>query len=148
MSDNVSKDQMPEVNPRLLRILKAAEKMEKALESIKDHLVIMPFEFTRREKGPFDLSDDDRRVSTDSDILGNQIRARHNERMSHSLFYEFVMPTIKELECNDVGLSEEEIRRIIQSRMNVLIILQIETVDTNSNLLDEVNLAAFEVLKA
>lgn len=148
MSDDISKNQVSEVNPRLLRILKAAEKMEKALEGIKDHLVIKPFEFTRREKGPFDLSDDDRRVSTDSDILGNQIRARHNERMSHSLFYEFVMPTIEELERNDVGLSEEDVRRIIQSRMNVLIILQIETVDADSNLLNEVNLAAFEVLKA
>ena len=148
MSDDVSKDQVPKVNPRLLRILKAAEMMENALEGIKDHLVIKPFEFTRREKGPFDLSDDDRHVSADSDILGNQIRTRRNEWLERTLFYEFVMPTIKELERNDVWLSEEDKRRIIQSRMNVLIILQIETTDPDSDLLNEVNLAAFEVLKA
>nr|DAI56464.1 MAG TPA: hypothetical protein [Bacteriophage sp.] len=148
MSNDDSKGSQHEINPRLLRMMKATEKMENAMEGIKDHIDIKPFEYTHRGKGPFDLSDDDRHVSSECDYLSEQLRSRRNESLAHTLFYGFVVPTIKTLDDNETGLSEEDKRRIIQSRINVLIIIQTEAVDAESDLLDEVNLAAFEVLKA
>lgn len=114
----------PNTNLRVLGMLKAAKKMEKALEGVKEHLVIKPFEeATIDGKSMMNvtfgrLSDDIDLVTLDADIglLANII-------LNPISIY------LKE-ECPD--LPEKDRRRILQSRVAVLALIQIKPPETEA----------------
>ena len=115
---------VPNANLRVLAMLKAAKKMEKALDGIKEHLRIDPFkEVTVDDKTMINLtfsrlSDDIDQVTLDADI-----------KMFSNLILNPISIYLKE-ECPD--LPEQDRRRIIQSRVAVLALLQIRPPQTEA----------------
>lgn len=128
----------PNANLRVLRMLKAAKKMEKALEGIKEHLVIEPFkEAIIDDKTMINLSfgrisDDIDLVTLDADI-----------KMLANLILNPISIYLKE-ECPD--LPEKDRRRILQSRVAVLALIQIRPPQTEA--FEAVNRAVLAVMMA
>lgn len=128
----------PNANLRVLRMLKAAKKMEKALEGIKEYLVIEPFkEAIIDDKTMINLSfgrisDDIDLVTLDADI-----------KMLANLILNPISIYLKE-ECPD--LPEKDRRRILQSRVAVLALIQIRPPQTEA--FEAVNRAVLAVMMA
>lgn len=114
----------PNANLRVLAMLKAAKKMEKALDGVKEHLVIKPFEETTVDGKSMvsvtfgRLSDDIELVTLDADI-----------GMLANVVLNPISIYLKE-ECPD--LPEKDRRRIIQSRVAVLALIQIRPPETEA----------------
>lgn len=129
---------VPNANLRVLAMLKAAKKMEKALEGIKEHLVIEPFkEAIIDDKTMMNLSfgrisDDIDLVTLDADI-----------KMLANLILNPISIYLKE-ECPD--LPEKDRRRILQSRVAVLALIQIRPPQTEA--FEAVNQAVLAVMMA
>ena len=128
----------PNANLRVLAMLKAAKKMEKALECVKEHLVIEPFEEViidgksmvnlkfSRSSGDIDL------VTRDEDV-----------KMFANLILSPISIYLSE-ECPD--LPEKDRRRILQSRVAVLALMQIRPPQTEA--FEAVNQAVLAVMMA
>lgn len=129
---------IPNANLRVLTMLKAAKKMEKALEGVKEHLRIDPFkEVTVDDKTMINLtfsrlSDDIDQVTLDADI-----------KMLANLILNPISIYLKE-ECPD--LPEKDRRRILQSRVAVLALIQIRPPQTEA--FEAVNQAVLAVMMA
>lgn len=114
----------PNANLRILAMLKAAKKMEKALEGVKEHLVIKPFEeATVDGKSMVNvtfgrLSNDIELATLDADV-----------KIVSNLILNPISIYLKE-ECPD--LPEKDRRRIIQSRVAVLALIQIRPPETEA----------------
>lgn len=128
----------PNANLRVLTMLKAAKKMEKALEGVKEHLRIDPFkEVTVDDKTMINLtfsrlSDDIDQVTLDADI-----------KIFANLILNPISIYLKE-ECPD--LPEKDRRRILQSRVAVLALIQIRPPQTEA--FEAVNQAVLAVMMA
>lgn len=128
----------PNANLRVLAMLKAAKKMEKALDGIKEHLRIDPFkEVTVDDKSMINLtfsrlSDDIDQVTLDTDI-----------KMFSNLILNPISIYLKE-ECPD--LPEKDRRRILQSRVAVLALIQVRPPQTEA--FEAVNQAVLAVMVA
>mgnify|MGYP000178312520 CR=1 FL=1 len=128
----------PNANLRVLGMLKAAKKMEKALEGIKEHLVIEPFdEITIDDKKTLSVSFG--RLSSDIELvtLGSEIKMISNLILNPISIY------LKE-ECHD--LPEKDRRRILQSRVDVLALIQIRPPQIEA--FEAVNQAVLDVMMA
>lgn len=129
---------IPNANLRVLAMLKAAKKMEKALEGVKEHLRIEPFdEITIDDKKTLSvsfgrLSDDVELATLDSEI-----------KMIANLILNPISIYLKE-ECPD--LPEKDRRRILQSRVAVLALIQIRPSQTEA--FEAVNQAVLAVMMA
>ena len=129
---------IPNANLRVLAMLKAAKKMEKALEGVKEHLRIEPFdEITIDDKKTLSvsfgrLSDDVELATLDSEI-----------KMIANLILNPISIYLKE-ECPD--LPEKDRRRILQSRVAVLALIQIRPPQTEA--FEAVNQAVLAVMMA
>lgn len=126
----------PNANLRVLAMLKAAKKMEKALEGVKEHFEIEPIENTTVEGRPLigltfnRLSDDIELNMLDSDI---------------NLIAKLVVSPIKaylDTECPELPEAVKD--RILQSRFAVLALIQVRPRDTK--LFEEVNKAILAVM--
>jgi hypothetical protein len=114
----------PNANLRVLAMLKAAKKMEKALEGVKEHLVIDPFkEDTVGDKSVVNVSFG--RLSGDIDLATQD----ENAQMLANLILSPISIYLGE-ECPD--LPEKERRRIQQSRVAVLALTQIRPPQTEA----------------
>lgn len=128
----------PNANLRVLGMLKAAKKMEKALEGIKEHLVIKPFEEAAVD-GKNMVSVTFGRLSDDIDLatLDADVKIVSNLILNPISIY------LKE-ECPD--LLEKDRRRILQSRVAVLALMQIRPPQTEA--FEAVNQAVLAVMMA
>lgn len=129
---------IPNANLRILAMLKAAKKMEKALEEVKEHLRIDPFkEVTIDDKKTLSVSFG--RLSSDIDLvtLDADIKIFANLILNPISIY------LKE-ECPD--LPEKDRRRILQSRVAVLALIQIRPPQTEA--FEAVNQAVLAVMMA
>lgn len=129
---------IPNANLRVLAMLKAAKKMEKALEGIKEHLKIEPFdEITIDDKKTLSVSFG--RLSDDIELvsLGGEVKMISNLILNPITIY------LKE-ECPD--LPEKDKRRILQSRVAVLALIQIRPPQTEA--FEAVNQAVLAVMMA
>lgn len=128
----------PNANLRVLAMLKAAKKMEKALEGIKEHLKIEPFEEVMID-GKKTLSISFGRLSDDIELvsLGGEVKMISNLILNPITIY------LKE-ECPD--LPEKDKRRILQSRVAVLALIQIRPPQTEA--FEAVNQAVLAVMMA
>lgn len=128
----------PNANLRVLAMLKAAKKMEKALEGVKEHLVIKPFEEAIVD-GKNMVSVTFGRLSGDIDLatLGEDVKIVSNLILNPISIY------LKE-ECPD--LLEKDRRRILQSRVAVLALAQIRPPQTEA--FEAVNQAVLAVMMA
>lgn len=128
----------PNANLRVLAMLKAAKKMEKALGGVKAHLVIKPFEETTID-GKNMVSVTFGRLSDDIDLatLDADVKIVSNLILNPISIY------LKE-ECPD--LPEKDRRRIIQSRVAVLALFQIRPPETEAFV--AVSNAVLAVMKA
>lgn len=127
---------VPNANLRVLAMLKAAKKMEKALEGIKEHLKIEPFdEITIDDKKTLSVSFG--RLSSDIELvtLDSEIKMIANLILNPIFIY------LKE-ECPD--LPEKDRRRILQSRVAVLALIQIRPPQTEA--FEAVNQAVLAVM--
>ena len=128
----------PNANLRVLSMLKAAKKMGKALEGIKEHLKIEPFdEITIDDKKTLSVSFG--RLSSDIELvtLDSEIKMIANLILNPISIY------LKE-ECPD--LPEKDRRRILQSRVAVLALIQIRPPQTEA--FEAVNQAVLAVMMA
>lgn len=129
---------IPNANLRVLAMLKAAKKMEKALEGVKEHLRIDPFkEVTVDDKTMINLSfsrlsDDIDQVTLDADI-----------KMLANLILNPISIYLKE---ESPDLPEKDRRRILQSRVAVLALIQIRPPQTEA--FEAVNQAVLAVMMA
>ena len=128
----------PNANLRVLAMLKAAKKMEKALEGVKEHLVIMPFtKETTNGKQAFGITFG--RVCECIEL--NTLEA------DIGLFAKLNVEPIKvylDTKCPD--LPEKDKDRIIQSRLSVLALIQIKPNDPEA--FEAVNQAVLAVMMA
>ena len=128
----------PNANTRVLDMLKAAKKMEKALEGVKEHLVIKPF--TKKKDGSkLSLGITFGRVS--ENIEPNNLDSSIN------LIAALILSPIKvylDTECPDLPEADKD--RILQSRMSVLALIQIKPRDPEAFV--AVNKAVLAVMKA
>lgn len=127
----------PNANLRVLAMLKAAKKMEKALEGVKEHLVIKPFT-KKKDGGNLSLGITFGRVS--DNIESNNLDSSIN------LIATLILSPIKvylDTECPDLPKADKD--RIIQSRMSVLVLIQIKLRDPE--VFGAVNKAVLAVMK-
>lgn len=139
LDDNMEKLKWtPNANLRVLAMLKAAKKMEKALEGVKEHLVIKPFtKETTNGKQAFGVTFG--RVSECIEL--NTLEA------DIGLFAKLIVESIKvylDTKCPD--LPEKDKDRIIQSRLSVLALIQIKPRDPEA--FGAVNRAVLAVMMA
>ncbi len=128
----------PNANLRVLAMLKAAKKMEKALDGIKEHLEIKPYQEVMVD-GKKTLSVSFGCLSDDVELvtLDDEIKKIANLILNPISFY------LKE-ECPD--LPEKDRRRILQSRVAVLALIQIRPQETEA--FETVNQAVLAVMMA
>ncbi len=128
----------PNANLRVLAMLKAAKKMEKALEGVKEHLVIKPFtKETVGGKQVFEITFG--RISDYIEL--NTLEA------DIGLFAKLIVEPIKvylDTKCPD--LPEKDRDRIIQSRLSILALIQIKPRDPEA--FEAVNQAVLAVMMA
>lgn len=128
----------PNANPRVLAMLKAAKKMEKALEGIKEHLKIEPFEEAIiNGKSMVNLKFG--RLSDDIDLVTRD----EDAQMFANLILSPISIYLSE-ECPD--LPEKDRRRIQQSRVSVLALMQIRPPKTEA--FEAINQAVLTVMMA
>ena len=128
----------PNANLRVLAMLKAAKKMEKALEGVKEHLVIKPFT-KKKDGGNLSLGITFGWVSDNIESI--------NLESSINLIATLILSPIKvylDTECPDLPEADKD--RILQSRMSVLALIQIKPNDPVA--FDAVNKAVLAVMKA
>lgn len=129
---------VPNANLRILAMLKAAKKMEKALEGIKEYLKIEPYqEVTVDGKCVANLEIS--RLSDDIDL----VTLDANIKILANLILNPISIYLKE-ECPD--LPEKDRRRILQSRIAVLALIQIRPPQTEA--FEAVNQAVLAVMMA
>ena len=139
LDDNIGKLKWkPNANLRVLGMLKAAKKMEKALDGIKEHLVIKSYtKETVGGKQAFGIT-----FGRTSDYIElNTLEA------DIGLFAKLIVEPIKaylDTKCPD--LPEKDKDRIIQSRMSVLALIQIKPRDPEA--FGAVNRAVLAVMMA
>ena len=128
----------PNADLRVLGMLKAAKKMEKALEGVKEYLVIMPFtKETTNGKQAFGITFG--RISEYIEL--NTLEA------DIGLFAKLIVEPIKaylDTKCPD--LPEKDKDRIIQSRLSILALIQIKPRDPEAS--DAINNAVLAVMMA
>nr|DAS00493.1 MAG TPA: hypothetical protein [Caudoviricetes sp.] len=139
LDDNIGKLKwIPNANLRVLAMLKAAKKMEKALGGVKEHLMIGPFEeATMGGKSVVNLTFN--RLNDGIDLVTRD----ENAQMLANLILSPISIYLKE-ECPD--LPEKDRRRIQQSRVAVLALMQIRPPQTEA--FEAVNRAVLAVMMA
>lgn len=129
---------VPNANLRILGMLKAAKKMEKALEGIKEHLEIDLFEIMEVDGGK-KINLTFRRLSDEVDI----VTLENGVGLLSSLI---VVPIDSYLDQECPELPKEDKRRILQSRVAVLALIQIKPLNVKA--FEAVNQAVLAVMQA
>ena len=130
---------MSNANLRVLGMLKAAKKMEKALEGIKEHLVIESFDVGEVD-GRIVVNLTSRHFSSGGTKL---IDLGESAKFISNLV---VVPISLYLDSGCPDLPEEDKRRILLSRVAVLALIQIEPLENEA--FDAVNKAVLTVMQA
>lgn len=129
----------PNANLRVLAMLKTAKKMEKALEGIKEHLVIESFDIGEVD-GYIAVNLTSRHLASGGTKL---IDLGESAKFISNLV---VAPISLYLDSKCPDLPEEDKRRILLSRVAVLAVMQIEPLENEA--FDVVNKAVLAVMQA